>query len=132
SDEEMLELARQTGEMLYKQYQIPVYFYERSATAPHRQNLADVRKGQFEGMAEKMKQPEWKPDFGEQPDPTAGVTAVSFRMPLVAFNVNLDTPNLDIATKIAKKVRFIGGGLRYCKAMGVDLEDRNITQVSMN
>lgn len=131
-DEEVLELARQTGEMLYTQHQIPVYFYERSATAPHRENLAAVRKGQFEGMAEKMKQPEWKPDFGEQPHPTAGVTGVAFRMPLVAFNVNLDTANLDIATKIGKKIRFVGGGLRYCKAMGVELEDRGITQVSMN
>ncbi len=111
----------------------PFFLYEKSATAPHRENLADIRKGQFEGMAEKMKDSMWKPDFG--PDtihPTGGVTAIGARMPLVAFNINLDTPNVEIASAIAKKIRFIGGGFRYVKAMGVMLEERNIAQVSMN
>lgn len=111
----------------------PFFLYEKSATAPHRENLADIRKGQFEGMAEKMKDPMWKPDFG--PDtihPTGGVTAIGARMPLVAFNINLDTPNVEIASAIAKKIRYIGGGFRYVKAMGVMLEERNIAQVSMN
>lgn len=106
---------------------------KKSASAPHRANLADIRKGQFEGMPEKMEKTEWKPDFGpEHIHPTAGVSAVGARMPLVAFNINLDTNNLDIATAIAKKVRYINGGFRFVKAMGVTLEERHIVQVSMN
>ncbi|MCL2675972.1 MAG: glutamate formimidoyltransferase [Firmicutes bacterium] len=133
SDDEANALAKEVGEAIARDYNIPIFFYERSASAAHRENLADIRKGQFEGMAEKMKDEKWRPDCGPSyPHPTAGVTAVGFRAPLVAFNVNLDTPNLDIATAIAKKVRHIGGGLRYCKAMGVDLADRKQTQVSMN
>ena len=100
---------------------------------PHRENLAAVRKGEFEGMAEKIKQPEWHPDFGlAERHPTAGTVAIGARMPLVAYNINLNTPSLEIAHDIAKKIRFIGGGLRYCKAMGVELKDRGITQVSIN
>ena len=93
-----------------------------------------MRRGQFEGMAEKMlDQEKWKPDFGPATiHPTGGVTAIGARMPLIAFNINLDTPNLEIATKIAKAVRHISGGFRYCKALGVMLEDRNVAQVSMN
>lgn len=85
-------------------------------------------------MAEKMKDKElWAPDFGpETIHPTAGVSAVGARMPLVAFNVNLDTPNLEIASQIAKRIRHIGGGLRYVKAIGIMLDDRNLAQVSMN
>lgn len=84
-------------------------------------------------MAEKIKQPEWHPDFGlAERHPTAGTVAIGARMPLVAYNINLNTPSLEIAHDIAKKIRFIGGGLRYCKAMGVELKDRGITQVSIN
>lgn len=133
SKEEALELSRFVGNEMWARHGIPVFLYEKSATSPERENLASIRKGQFEGMAAKMAKPEWKADFGGgAPHPTAGVTAVGMRMPLVAFNVNLDTPSLEIATKIAKSVRFIGGGLRYVKAMGVELTDRKITQVSMN
>ncbi|PWM74606.1 MAG: glutamate formimidoyltransferase [Bacillota bacterium] len=111
----------------------PFFLYEQSASAPHRVNLADVRKGQFEGMAEKMKDPLWKPDFGpETVHPTGGVTAIGARPPLVAFNVNLATDNLEIAKNIVKAVRYINGGFRYCKAMPVALEERGIAQVSMN
>lgn len=111
----------------------PFFLYEQSASAPHRVNLADVRKGQFEGMAEKMKDPLWKPDFGpETIHPTGGVTAIGARPPLVAFNVNLATDNLEIAKNIVKAVRYINGGFRYCKAMPVALEERGIVQVSMN
>ncbi len=127
------EIAKAVAKEASEKFGQPFFLYEQSASAPHRENLAKVRKGQFEGMAEKMKDPDWKPDFG--PDtihPTGGVTAIGARMPLVAYNVNLDTDNLEIADKIAKTVRHIGGGLRYCKAMGVMLEDRNIAQVSMN
>ena len=131
--EEAIALSKEVGKAV-GEMGIPVFLYEKSASAPHRENLASVRKGQFEGMAEKMKDAElWTPDFGpSQPHPTAGVVAIGARMPLCAYNVNLDTDNLEIATAIAKKVRFIGGGLRYCKAMGVDLAERKQTQVSMN
>ena len=126
-------VAKEVAAAVAERFQIPSFLYEQSATAPHRENLATVRKGQFEGMAEKMKDPQWKPDFGPQTiHPTAGVTAIGARMPLVAFNINLDTPNLEIATAIAHKVRHLSGGFRYVKAMGVMLEDRNIAQVSMN
>ena len=112
----------------------PFFLYEQSATAPHRVNLSDIRKGQFEGMAEKMKDKSlWKPDFGpETIHPTGGVTAIGARPPLVAYNVNLATDNPEIAKSIVKAVRYINGGFRYCKAMPVALEERGIVQVSMN
>ena len=126
-------LAKRVGKEAAERFQIPSFLYEKSATAPHRENLAAIRKGQFEGMFEKMKQPEWKPDFGpDAPHPTAGVFAVGARMPLVAFNVNLDTPNLQIAKDIAARVRHSSGGYAFIKALGVMLEERHIAQVSMN
>ncbi|MGN0311669.1 MAG: glutamate formimidoyltransferase [Lachnospiraceae bacterium] len=127
-------IAKETAKEAAEKFGQPFFLYEKSATAPHRENLATIRKGQFEGMAEKMKDQElWKPDFGpETIHPTGGVTAIGARMPLVAFNINLDTSNVEIASEIAKKIRHIGGGYRYVKAMGVMLEDRNIAQVSMN
>lgn len=131
--EEAIALSKEVGAEVGKRYNLPVFLYEKSASAPHRENLAAVRKGEFEGMAEKIKLPEWRPDFGPaERHATAGTVAIGARMPLVAYNINLNTPNLDIAHDIAKKIRFIGGGLRYCKAMGVELKDRGITQVSIN
>lgn len=131
--EEAVALSKEVGEQIVALYNVPVFLYEKSASAPHRENLAAVRKGEFEGMAEKIKLPEWQPDFGPaERHPTAGTVAVGARMPLVAYNVNLGTANLEIASDIAKKIRFIGGGLRYCKAMGVELKERGITQVSIN
>ena len=131
--EEAVALLKEVGKEVAKRYNLPVFLYEKSASAPHRENLAAVRKGEFEGMAEKIKQPEWHPDFGlAERHPTAGTVAIGARMPLVAYNINLNTPSLEIAHDIAKKIRFIGGGLRYCKAMGVELKDRGITQVSIN
>ncbi|MCD8078761.1 MAG: glutamate formimidoyltransferase [Lachnospiraceae bacterium] len=127
-------IAKETASIAAEKFGQPFFLYEQSATAPHRENLASVRKGQFEGMAEKMKdQEKWKPDFGPNTiHPTGGVTAIGARMPLIAYNINLDTSNLEIAKKIADKIRNIKGGFHYCKAMGVMLEDRNIAQVSMN
>ena len=125
--------AKETAKIAAEKFGQPFFLYEYSASSAHRQNLADVRRGQFEGMAEKMKDPRWKPDFG--PDtihPTGGVTAIGARPPLIAYNINLDTPNLDVANKIAGRIRHIGGGLHYCKAMGVMLDERNIAQVSIN
>lgn len=126
-------IAKETAAAMADRYGIPVFLYEKSATAPHRQNLANIRKGQFEGMAEKMKNPMWYPDFGPKTiHPTAGVTAVGARMPLVAFNINLNTSDLRIADEIAHRIRYINGGFRFVKSMGVMLEDRNIAQVSIN
>jgi glutamate formiminotransferase len=130
--EACIELSKQLAETLYQKYQLPSFLYEKSASAPHREDLAKLRKGQFEGMAEKVKDAMWQPDFGVTIHPTAGITAIGARMPLVAFNVNLNTNDLSIADKIAKSVRHISGGLRYCKALGIELKDRNLVQVSMN
>ena len=131
--DDAIALSREVGATVVERYNLPVFLYEKSASAPHRENLAAVRKGEFEGMAEKIKLPEWHPDFGPaERHPTAGAVAIGARMPLVAYNINLDTPSLEIAHGIAKKIRFIGGGLRYCKAMGVELKERGITQVSIN
>lgn len=131
--DDAIALSREVGATVAERYNLPVFLYEKSASEPHRENLAAVRKGEFEGMAEKIKLPEWHPDFGPaERHPTAGAVAIGARMPLVAYNINLDTPSLEIAHGIAKKIRFIGGGLRYCKAMGVELKERGITQVSIN
>jgi glutamate formiminotransferase len=131
--EDAVALSREVAQEAAARFELPIFLYERSASAPHRVNLAAIRKGQFEGMAEKLKDPLWQPDFGpSRIHPKAGATAVGARAPLVAFNVNLGTDRVDIADAIARKVRHIGGGLRYCKAMGVTLEDRGQVQVSMN
>ena len=133
SVEETVELSKFVGQQIATRHGVPVYLYEKSATAANRVNLADIRKGQFEGLSEKMKAEEWKPDFGNsEPHPTAGATVVGCRPFLVAFNVNLDTPDVEIATKIARRVRFINGGLRFVKALGVKLNSRNVAQVTMN
>ena len=133
SMKEAVDISRKVAKEVSEKYNLPVFLYEESSVRPERRNLADIRKGQFEAMAEKIKQPEWKPDFGPAKiHPTAGVTAVGARMPLVAFNVNLDTNDLAIANDIAKKVRHISGGLPYCKGIGVELKERGVVQVSMN
>lgn len=130
---ECVELSKKVGERIYNELSIPVFLYEESATAPHRKNLAAIRKGQFEGMTEKVKQDKWHPDYGnDEIHPTAGVVAVGARAPLVAFNINLGTSDITVADKIAKIIRESSGGLKYVKALGVMLEDRNIAQVSIN
>lgn len=131
--EEAVALSKEVAEEVAAWYNLPVFLYEKSASAPHRENLAAIRKGEFEGMADKIKQSEWRPDFGPaERHPTAGAVAIGARMSLIAYNVNLGTSNLEIADSIARKIRFIGGGLRYCKAMGVELKERGIVQVSIN
>ena len=128
-----VDISRKFAQEVSEKYNLPIFLYEESASRPERRNLSDIRKGQFEGMADKIKQPEWTPDFGPSNiHPTAGVTAVGARMPLVAFNVSLHTDSLAIANEIAKKVRHSSGGLPYCKAMGVELKEKNMAQVSMN
>lgn len=128
-----VDVSKQVAKKVAGKYALPVFLYAESATSPERQDLANIRKGEFEKMAEKIRRPAWKPDFGgDKIHPTAGVTAIGARMPLVAFNVNLDTDNLNIADQIAKQVRHTGGGLRYCKSIGIELKDRGLVQVSMN
>lgn len=131
--DECVALSKEAGARIAAEAGVPVFLYEASASAPHRANLADIRRGQFEGMAEKVKQPEWVPDFGgPAPHPTAGVVAVGARMPLIAFNINLGTDRLPVAKAIAKIIRQSSGGLSHVKALGVMLEDRHIAQVSIN
>jgi glutamate formiminotransferase / formiminotetrahydrofolate cyclodeaminase len=132
--EDCVVLARRVGQEIWKRYRIPVFFYEAAATRPDRVNLENIRKGQFEGLREELKKNhDRQPDVGEPKlHPTAGVTVVGARKFLIAYNVNLNTPDVGIANKIAKAIRFSSGGLRYVKSMGVDLKARNIAQVSIN
>ncbi len=131
--EECVALSRKVAKRVWEEAGMPVFLYEASASSPNRENLATIRKGQFEGMAEKVKEPEWEPDFGGRKiHPTAGVVAVGARMPLVAFNINLSTSDVQIASKIAKIIRRSSGGLDCVKALGVMLEERNTAQVSIN
>jgi len=131
--EECIQIAREVGERVGRELNIPVYLYEEAATTPERKNLENIRRGEYEGFFEKIKQPEWKPDFGPQEmNPKSGATVIGARNFLIAYNVNLATDNIDIANKIAKAIRFSNGGYRYVKAMGVELKERGIVQVSMN
>lgn len=131
--EQCVALSREIGAEIASRHRIPVYLYEESATSERRRNLAEVRKGEFEGLAAKMRSPDWKPDFGpEAPHPTAGAVAVGARAPLIAYNVNLGTSDLAVAERISKAIRHLGGGFRYVKAMPVALADRGQVQVSIN
>jgi glutamate formiminotransferase len=133
SMDEAVDLSREVAREAGQRFGLPVFLYEKSASAPHRVNLADVRKGGFEGLDSKLSLPQWKPDFGPgYKHPTAGAVAIGARSPLVAYNVNLDTDRIDVARAIARKLRYSSGGLRYCKAMGVELKTRGTVQVSMN
>jgi len=133
SMQEAIAAARQVGRRLGEELGIPVYLYEEAATRPERRNLADVRRGQYEGLPEKLADPEWKPDFGpNRPHPTAGATAVGARIYLVAYNVNLGTSEIDIAKAVARAVRAKTGGLHNVKALGVMIEERSLAQVTMN
>jgi glutamate formiminotransferase len=133
SVEECVALSREVGAEVAGRFGIPVYLYEDSASAENRRNLADIRKGQFEGFAAKMQDPAWKADFGPaQPHASAGVVAIGARAFLIAYNVNLATADLAVADRIARAIRHLSGGFRYCKAMGVSLADRGIVQVSIN
>ena len=127
------QLAKAVAREAAQKYSLPCFLYEKSATAAYRVDVADVRRGQFEGLAKKMQDPMWKPDFGPHcPHPTAGASIIGARMPLICFNVDLDTPNVELAKKIALRVRSMTGGLRYVKAMGIAHEEQNLAQVTMN
>ncbi|MGB8579240.1 MAG: glutamate formimidoyltransferase, partial [Candidatus Sulfotelmatobacter sp.] len=130
--EDCVAIARHVGEEIWKRYQIPVYLYEAAATTPERQNLENIRRGQFEGIrAEIATNPARRPDFGEaRLHSTAGATVVGARKFLIAYNVFLNTPDVEIAKKIAKAVRFSNGGMRFVKGAGFLV--RGLAQVSMN
>lgn len=131
--EECVELSKTVGRRVAEEAGLPVFLYEASATAPHRQNLASVRKGQFEGMPEKVKDPAWVPDFGGQRiHPTGGVVAIGARSPLIAYNINLSTSDVSIADKISKVIRQSDGGLSNVKAIGIYLGEKDVAQVSIN
>ncbi|HEU4436672.1 MAG TPA: glutamate formimidoyltransferase [candidate division Zixibacteria bacterium] len=132
--EECVELARRLGKKVGDELQIPVYLYEAAATRPERVNLATVRKGEYEGLKAEIEQnPDRKPDFGpEKVHPKAGGCIIGARMPLIAYNVYLNTDDINIAKQIAKVVREAGGGLPAVKALGFEIKARKQVQVSMN
>lgn len=131
--EECDEYAKRLGKRIAEELKIPVYFYEKSATNEERKDLSNIRQGQFEGFSVKIQKPEWAPDCGiRQIHPSAGVTAIGVREFLIAFNVNLKTQNIEIANKIAKTIRNISGGFKYVKALGMELKEKQMVQVSIN
>jgi glutamate formiminotransferase len=126
-------LAKEVGAAVGERFQIPVFLYEEASSNPLRRNLEDIRRGEFEGLGAKLASPGWAPDFGPPaPHTTAGASVIGARMPLIAYNINLNTDRLDVAKRIAAAIRHSSGGLRYVKAMGVKVDDRNLAQVSMN
>jgi glutamate formiminotransferase/formiminotetrahydrofolate cyclodeaminase len=134
AEEEAVELAHQLGKRVGDELQIPVYLYESAATSPKRKNLANVRKGQYEGIRDSIEtDPARKPDYGPaKMNIKSGATAIGVRFFLVAFNVYLDSKNPEIAQKIADAIRSIKGGYRFVKAMGLEIKERNQVQISMN
>lgn len=128
-----IALSQRVGEAAAKRFDLPIYLYAESATAEHRRLLPEIRKGEFEGLAEKVVRPEWKPDYGPaRPHASAGTTAVGARPFLIAYNINLGTNDLKIAEKIGKAIRASSGSFRFVQAKGIPLEGRGIVQVSMN
>lgn len=129
---EAVAIARRFGQFVGA-LGVPVYYYEDAATRPERRSLPDIRKGEYEALAGKLTKPEWAPDEGPAVfNPRSGATVTGARFPLVAFNVNLRTTDVSIADRIAKAVRYISGGYRYVRALGLPLEDKGLVQVSMN
>lgn len=133
SMEECVQLANELGTRIAEELQIPIYLYEEAAKTPARRALPDVRKGQYEGLKQEISKPERHPDYGApKMHPTAGATVVGARQFLVAFNINLSTSDVKIAKKIASTIREAKGGYKYCRAMGIMIEERNMAQVTIN
>lgn len=129
---EAVEIARQFGRFV-GEMGVPVYYYEDAACFPERQSLVNIRKGEYEALEMKLQEPAWQPDEGPAVfNPKSGALVTGVRFPLVAFNVNLRTTDLEIAQAIAKAVRHISGGFRYVRAIGLVLEGQDMVQVSMN
>jgi glutamate formiminotransferase len=130
--DEAVEVARELGKKLGRKG-VPVFYYEEAATSPGRRDLPSIRKGEYESLEEKLRDPIWKPDEGPaRLNPKSGATVVGARFPLVAYNVNLKTKDLNLAKEIAAKVRFRDGGFPHVRAMGVYLKEIGMVQVSMN
>ncbi len=133
SMEDCIELAEKLGQRLADELGIPVYLYEEAARRPERKNLAKVRRGQYEGLRTAIEEPERKPDFGPpRVHPQAGVTAVGARPPLIAYNINLNTGDVQVAQKIARAIRGSGGGFPTIKALGILIEETGTAQVTIN
>ena len=131
--EECVALARDLAATVVDRFGIPVYLYEDAATRPSRRNLEEIRRGEFEGLAQKMRHADWHPDFGPaMPHPSAGVSVIGARRLLIAYNINLETDDLEVAQQIAAVVRASSGGLPFVKALGIRLDDPGRVQVSMN
>ena len=131
--QDCVALANDVGAEVARRFGVPVYLYEEASSNPVRKNLEDIRRGEFEGLGAKMTTAGWTPDYGPPvPHATAGASVIGARMPLIAYNINLNTDRLEIAKKIAAAIRQSSGGFRYVKAMGIRLDDRNLVQVSMN
>ncbi|WP_371368347.1 Glutamate formimidoyltransferase [Sporomusa rhizae] len=131
--EECVQLANELGQEIAGKLNIPVYMYEAAAKTPARVKLPDVRKGEYEGLKTAIAAPERHPDYGPaKMHPTAGATVVGARQFLIAYNINLSTSDVNIAKKIASTIREAKGGFKYCRAMGVMIEDRNMAQVTIN
>jgi glutamate formiminotransferase len=131
--DDCVRLARKVGAEVAARFGVPVYLYEEASNNPARRNLEDIRRGEFEGLRAKMATEGWAPDFGpSEPHESGGASVIGARMPLIAYNINLNTDRLDVAKKIAAAIRHSSGGFRYVKAAGFKLEDRNLAQVSMN
>ncbi len=132
--DDCVRIAVRAGEEIWRRFGLPVYLYEAAARRPDRVNLENIRRGQFEGLREEVQSDSDRaPDIGDaRLHPTAGAVVVGARKFLIAYNINLNTPDVDIAKKIARAIRFSSGGFRYVKAMGVSLASRNLAQVSMN
>lgn len=128
-----IEISKRVGKIIGEELGVPVYLYAESATKEARRLLPEIRRGEFEGFFEKIKDPEWTPDYGPQEvNPTAGVTAVGAREFLIAYNINLSTKDISIAKKIARSIRESSGGLRYIQAREMPLDEKGCVQVSIN
>ncbi|MEW6665445.1 MAG: glutamate formimidoyltransferase [Thermodesulfobacteriota bacterium] len=131
--EEAVAVARRFGKILGQKGGLPVFFYGDAATSPARKKLSDIRKGEYEGLPEKLSRPEWVPDAGTQAfNARSGASVVGARFPLIAFNVNLLSTDLGLAKRLARKIRESSGGIPTVQALGVDLKDKAMVQVSMN
>lgn len=131
--DEAIDLARTVAADVAARHDLPVFLYEQAARDPNRQRLEVIRRGGFEGLADRMHDPAWRPDFGPAaPHPSAGAAVIGARWPLIAFNVNLATDRADVARAIARRIRESSGGLPAVKALGLVLADRGLVQVSMN
>ncbi|MDO9628678.1 MAG: glutamate formimidoyltransferase [Acholeplasmataceae bacterium] len=131
--DECVEYAKSLADHISFMYQIPVFLYAKAATDPSRINLPDIRKGEFEGMKEKIKDPSWKPDYGKPMiHETFGVTAIGARIPLIAYNIDLGTADEKVASAIAKAIRASSGGFQHIQAGPASLQEKGFVQVTMN